>query len=114
VILPGELDPADTIKPRLEAAGAYLSRVIILDGCVRHADDSGCAISLKADVNRFGATLAEVADMALVVIDPITAYLGDVDEERRDMRLANTVVWPGDQARNSHCRCVAFEQEQWK
>lgn len=51
VILSGEIDPADTIRPRLEVAGANLSKVIILNGCVRHADDSGCAISLKADVN---------------------------------------------------------------
>ncbi len=74
VILSAEDDPADTIRPRLEAADADLSRVIILDGIVRHADGSGRAISLASDLDRLGATLAEIGDVALVVIDPITAY----------------------------------------
>jgi putative DNA primase/helicase len=79
VILSAEDDPADTIRPRLEAAGADLSKIIILDGVVRHADGSRRAISLTSDLEKLGATLAEIGDVALVVIDPITAYLGDAD-----------------------------------
>src|SRR5680860_22291 len=71
VILSAEDDPADTIRPRLEAAGADLSRVMILNCIVRRTDGSGRALSLKSDMDRLGATLAEIDDVALVVIDPI-------------------------------------------
>lgn len=81
VILSAEDDPADTIRPRLEAAEADLSRVIILDGIVRHSDGSR-ALSLKSDMDKLGATLTEIGDVALVVIDPITAYLGDADSHK--------------------------------
>jgi hypothetical protein len=82
VILSAEDDAEDTIKPRLEAAGADLSRVYILDGMVRHADGSGRALSLQQDLDRLSVTLTDIGDVALVVIDPITAYLGDADSHR--------------------------------
>lgn len=82
VILSAEDDPADTIRPRLEAAGADLERVIILDGIIRHTDGSGRALSLKSDMDRLDDTLIAIGDVALVVIDPITAYLGDVDSHK--------------------------------
>ena len=81
VILSAEDDPADTIRPRLEAAEADLSRVNILDGIVRHSDGSR-ALSLKSDMDKLGATLTEIGNVALVVIDPITAYLGDADSHK--------------------------------
>lgn len=83
IFLSAEDDPADTIRPRLEAAGADLSRVFILDAVVEsYRADGGevvRAFNLKADLGRLGVLLAEIGNVALIVIDPITAYLGDAD-----------------------------------
>ncbi len=86
VILSAEDDPADTIRPRLEAAGADLSRVFILDAVVEGYRGDGSeihrAFNLKTDLARLGAMLEEIGGAALIVVDPITAYLGDADSHK--------------------------------
>jgi len=85
VILSAEDDPEDTIRPRLEAAGADLNKVYILDA-IRYATDKGenatRGFNLGTDIKRLGALLHELGDAALVIIDPITAYLGDADSHK--------------------------------
>jgi hypothetical protein len=86
VFLSAEDDPADTLRPRLEAAGADLSRVHIVDGVsVGYAGDgtrTNRAFSLQVDIQALGAKLAEVGDVAAVMIDPISAYLGNIDSHK--------------------------------
>lgn len=86
IFLSAEDDPADTIRPRLEAAGADLQRVFILDAVVEgyRADGSEAqrSFNLKSDLTRLGALLDEIGNVALIVIDPITAYLGDTDSHK--------------------------------
>lgn len=86
IILSAEDDPEDTIRPRLEAAGADLSRVFILDAVVEgYRSDGGevvRAFNLKTDLVRLGAMLKEIGGAALIVIDPITAYLGGTDSHK--------------------------------
>jgi len=86
VILSAEDDAEDTIRPRLEAAGADLARVFILDAVVDgyRADGSEIrrAFNLKTDLARLAALLETIGDVALIVIDPITAYLGDADSHK--------------------------------
>lgn len=82
VIFSAEDDPEDTIRPRLEAAGADLSRCHILEAVEDRAPDGKTrrrAFSLAADLPRLSATLGGLPGVALVVIDPITAYLGETD-----------------------------------
>jgi putative DNA primase/helicase len=85
VILSAEDDVADTIRPRLEAAGADVGRCHVVDA-VRDVDGAGDihsrAFNLAADVERLEALLAELGDVALVVIDPLTAYLGGADSHK--------------------------------
>ena len=85
VILSAEDDAEDTIRPRLEAAGADLQRCFILDA-VRDVDADGNAtqraFSLKRDLERLSTLIAELRDVRLVVIDPISAYLGDADSHK--------------------------------
>ena len=85
VILSAEDDVADTIRPRLEAAGANVGRCHVVDA-VRDVDGAGDihsrAFNLAADVARLEVLLAELGDVALVVIDPLTAYLGDADSHK--------------------------------
>lgn len=86
IFLSAEDDPSDTIRPRLEAAGADLSRVFILDAVVDGYGADGAemhrAFNLKTDIARLEHMLAEIGGAALIVIDPITAYLGDADSHK--------------------------------
>lgn len=86
VILSAEDDPEDTLRPRLEAAGADLSRVFILDAIAEGTGADGSEIrrgfDLKTDLSRLGVMLEKIGGAALVVIDPITAYLGATDSHK--------------------------------
>lgn len=75
-----------TIKPRLMAAGADVSRVHRVSA---QRDGSADLVSLPADVERIEALAAE-AGARLVVVDPLSASLGaDVDGHRdQDIRRA--------------------------
>jgi KaiC/GvpD/RAD55 family RecA-like ATPase len=84
LILSAEDDVEDTIRPRLEAAGADLGRCRVLDAV---QDDDGeqtsrRAFSLSRDLVRLEAALAELGDVALVIVDPVTAYLGETDSHK--------------------------------
>lgn len=86
IFLSAEDDPADTIRPRLEASGADLSRVFILDAVIESYQADGDkvvrAFNLAKDMERLSVLLAEIGDVALIVIDPITAYLGETDSHK--------------------------------
>jgi putative DNA primase/helicase len=87
VILTAEDGMADTVRPRLEAAGADLSRIVALTGIV-DADGERMP-SLPADLAAIEAGIREVEAVA-VIIDPIMAYLpADVNAHRdQDVRRA--------------------------
>jgi len=85
VFLSAEDDAADTIKPRLLAAGADTSRCYILDAVTdRDADGTPRvrSFNLQIDLDRLAALLDRIGDVALVVIDPISAYLGGADSHK--------------------------------
>jgi hypothetical protein len=86
LFLTAEDDPADTLRPRLEAAGANLQRVHVIDGVIRgytgNGDRQTRAFSLQEDPRALEAELAKRGNVAVVVIDPISAYLGGVDSHR--------------------------------
>lgn len=85
VILSAEDDAADTIRPRLEATGADISRVLIFEA-VRDQDDKGeprtRGLNLATDITRIAAKIAELGDVALLIIDPVSAYLGETDSHK--------------------------------
>lgn len=76
LIWSGEDDAADTLKPRLVAAGADLSRVQFV-GEVREGDET-YPFDPARDVLTLAAALAGMDDVAMIVIDPlVSAVLGD-------------------------------------
>jgi len=76
VILALEDGLADTIVPRLEAAGGDTSRVVALQGV---ADAKGCLrFPTIADVDHIARACDEV-QARLLAIDPLMAYMGDVN-----------------------------------
>ncbi len=87
IILSYEDDPATTIRPRLEAAGADLTRVHIIEG-VRVEDDV-IPPSLPEDIEKIGDLIARF-NAALAVVDPLMAAIsGELDAHRdQDVRRA--------------------------
>jgi hypothetical protein len=85
VILSAEDDASDTIRPRLEAAGADLSKTFILDAVVDSSvvGNEVCrAFNLKSDVSALIGMVETIGGAALIIIDPLTAYLGTTDSHK--------------------------------
>lgn len=82
VLLSAEDDLGDTIRPRLDAAGADVTRINALSA-VREADDSGNpterGFDLTKDLDQLELAIRQTAGCRLVIIDPVSAYLGDAD-----------------------------------
>jgi hypothetical protein len=81
VILNAEDDPADTIRPRLEAHGADCNRVFVISA-IPADDPQGVprAFALNRDLARLANLIDALPDCRLVIIDPISAYLGGTNE----------------------------------
>ena len=74
-------DPARTIAPRLIASGADLTKVHILESVVL-ANGTEALPSLRADIDAITAAAVRLGDCRLIVIDPVSAYLRGVDDNR--------------------------------
>ena len=82
VLLSAEDDPADTIRPRLDAAGADLSRISVVEAVHSGRRDAGPSVrtfDLSRDLPALEQAIRATLDCRLVVIDPVTAYLGKSD-----------------------------------
>lgn len=77
IIISAEDDPADTIVPRLLAAGADLEKVHFLHAVREDADER--LFDLNQDVHQLEKQLEAIGGAHLIIIDPITAYLGKAD-----------------------------------
>jgi DNA polymerase len=74
ILLTAEDDISDTIVPRLIAADADLNRVHIIK--MMHEAGAERMFSLITDLNALRQKIVEVGNVIMVVIDPISAYLG--------------------------------------
>ncbi|HEY2760761.1 MAG TPA: AAA family ATPase [Pirellulales bacterium] len=78
VILTAEDDLGDTVRPRLDAAGADVSKIIAIEA-VRGHNESGQydrLFDVSRDMDELHSVLSALIDCKLVIIDPISAYLG--------------------------------------
>lgn len=80
VLVSGEDDPSDTIRPRLDAAGADVSKIHFLQYV---QDVNGNRSFTLADVAALGGLLNTLQNCKLVIIDPLTAYLGSGTDSHR-------------------------------
>lgn len=87
VLLSAEDDPEDTIVPRLMAAGADLKKIVALKA-VRHQDPEGgddvFPFSLAADMPILEKAIGSIGGVRLIIIDPISAYLGGRTDSHKD------------------------------
>lgn len=80
LILSAEDDPEDTIVPRLMAANADLRRVHTLT-TMRTEDGSFAPFNLEC-IPVLEAAMEKLPDLRLVIIDPVSAFLGKVDSHK--------------------------------
>ena len=80
VVVTSEDDVATTIKPRMEAAGADVSRVSVVS-LIPTPNGHGRMPVLPDDINLLIGECERIG-ARLLVIDPVTAYLGDVNSHR--------------------------------
>ena len=74
IILSSEDGAADTVVPRLMAAGADRERVELVS-TVRD-EQSRRSFDLSADLALLDQKISEIGDVKLIIIDPISSYLG--------------------------------------
>lgn len=80
IILSAEDGASDTIVPRLLAGGANLRRVHVVTA-VRDANGRR-ALNLQHDLHLLESKIAEIGNVALVVVDPVSSYLGNTDSHK--------------------------------
>lgn len=87
---------ADTVKPRLEAAGADCSKVMVID-------ESEQGLSMSDE--RIEAALKET-NAKLVILDPIQAYLGSGVDMHRANEIRPVMKHLGDLAEKYGCAII--------
>ena len=78
VLLTAEDDIEDTIRPRLDAAGADVRQVTALKGIEYETGKRRC-FNLEHDLSALEQAIQARPDCRLVVIDPVSSYLGKND-----------------------------------
>lgn len=84
ILLSAEDDPECTVRPRLEAAGANLRRIHILEA-VSHGDEDRLPV-LAIDLELLTDKIRTYG-VKLVVIDPFTAFLPDDVDAHKDQSV---------------------------
>lgn len=86
LILCCEDDVSDTVGPRLVAAGANMDRIYIAEA-VREGEGTERMFNMSADIQQIDKLLtnaaAESDPIKLIIIDPISAYMGDVNTDKQ-------------------------------
>ena len=80
LILSAEDGAADTIAPRLYAAEADLGSVYIIKSVMEGADRR--TFNLQHDLALLEAECKRIGDVALIIIDPVSSYLGKTDSHK--------------------------------
>jgi archaellum biogenesis ATPase FlaH len=85
LILSAEDNIKHTIRPRLDAAGADVQRCHTLQAVRRQADDGTTfegSFNLAEDLAKLSVLMDHLGDVRLVIIDPVSAYLGSTDSHK--------------------------------
>ncbi len=100
IILANEDDAARTIRPRLDAAGADISKVHIVEGVARE----GSAVDmfqLDSDISNLRDRALEIGDVRLIIIDPPSAYLGTKVDSYKDSDVRRVLMPLGNLAQET-------------
>lgn len=86
LLLSAEDDPETTLRPRLEAAGAALDRIHLLESVMLTngpgQEGSERLAQLDTDIKAIEAILDAHPEITLIIIDPISSFLGAANMNR--------------------------------
>lgn len=95
ILLSAEDAPADTIRPRLDAARADVGRVELLKAVRVTAGDGKQAermLRLDLDIQRIAEAIQQHPQTDLVIIDPLSAYMGRDIDSNNDERVRSILA----------------------
>jgi predicted ATP-dependent serine protease len=111
VMLCGEDDLSDTVKPRLEAAGADCARIHAIT-MVHALSDNGDiderVFSLDKDLKELERVLDSLEDPQIVTIDPINNYIGTEKDSYKDTEVRSILAPLKDLAERKNVAIVLF------
>ncbi len=84
IILANEDDSARTIRPRLDAAGADVTKVHIVQGVAREGQADPDFFQLDTDIRELRIKAQILGDVRLIIIDPPSSYLGTKVDAYKD------------------------------
>jgi hypothetical protein len=79
ILIQSEDSLTHTVRPRVDAAKADATRIIALTG-IKRPDNVEAPFQLREHLAALAVAVKKVKDVRLVVIDPISAFLGGADE----------------------------------
>jgi RecA-family ATPase len=91
IILANEDDASRTIRPRLDAAGADISKVHIVEGVAREGADVDM-FQLDLDIADLRERALQIGDVRLIIIDPPSAYLGTKVDSYKDSDVRRVLM----------------------
>ncbi len=100
IILANEDDAARTIRPRLDAAGADISKVHIVEGVAREGVDIDI-FQLDQDIADLRERALHIGDVKLIIIDPPSAYLGTKVDSYKDSDVRRVLMPLGTLAQDT-------------
>ncbi len=100
IILANEDDAARTIRPRLDAAGADLSKVHIVQGVSRQGGAADL-FQLDTDIRELRSKTQSLGDVRLIIIDPPSAYLGSKVDSYKDADVRQVLTPLGSLAQDT-------------
>ena len=103
MLITTEDDPNDTIRPRLDAHNANVSKIHLLRGInvqKPNAEPDESAFTLK-DVDQLAEAIRKVKDCRLVVIDPVGSFIGKGTDAHRDNEV-RSLLTPVSRIAESH------------
>lgn len=93
LLMTAEDDPADTIRPRLDAHGADVSRVVCLTGAFRSvSQDAADTMVSLADIDIMEDALRQIEDCRLIVVDPIGSFIGGGVDSHKDNEVRSVLA----------------------
>jgi len=84
IVLANEDDAARTIRPRLDAAGADVTKVHIVQGVAREGQADPDFFQLDTDIRELRIKAQQIGDIRLIIIDPPSSYLGTKVDSYKD------------------------------
>lgn len=100
IILANEDDSARTIRPRLDAAGADLTKVHIVQGVSREGRAADL-FQLATDIRELRNKAEALGDVRLIIIDPPSAYLGSKVDAYKDSDVRQVLTPLGNLAQET-------------